>query len=277
MKGNNKLVIKLIVLIILLIVFIGVAIGLVSYFAFNNHTSGGLLNHEGGTPTAEAQSFSDVQEIIIDVASLDIKIIETNSDKVTLYDNSHSYGFVIGVRGQNTISQNGGILRFKQANSIGINFGFGMRGDILVEVPKGSLIEYKLNNVANNIELDAPSKDTLEINSVSGTIEILQGGEDLKINTVSGRTEVFEPFETVKVNSVSGSVYSVANVDSEYVRLDTVSGRSVVEIDGVSGYETSLDSLSGSVNDSYGLNGNGNDLDIEVSSVSGSIELEDWR
>ncbi len=278
MKDNNKLLIKLIVLIIVLFVFIGVAIALVANFTFNNYSFASFVNLSDGVPSAETQSFSNIQEIVIDVASLDVKIVETNSDVVTLYDNSRSHGFVIGVKRPNTVSGDDGTLHFKQATQVGINFGFGMSGDILVEVPKGALIEYKISNVANSIELDVLSKDTLEVNNVSGSIDIFQGGEDLEINTVSGRTAVYEPFETVRVNSVSGSVYSVANGDSELVRLDTVSGRSVVELDGVSSYKTSLNSLSGSVNDSYGSNSNGSGkLDIEVSSVSGSINLEDWR
>ncbi len=278
MNKKSWLIVRLCLLIVLLVLVI-----FGSIFIFNFEYIYDQNIAEQGEATQQVQSFDGVKNIVVDIASLDLSVVETNGDNVTLYDNSTQIdsGFWASDE-QNKVYQEGDTLYFMQAEfqelkkftfKPGIN---GRIGDIKIEVPKDVSIKYVINNVSGAVLVEAYSQENLEINNVSGSIEIAKGGDNIDINTVSGSTKIYQPFAEINVETVSGSVKAVADETTEEIDINSVSGSLTVELDNVSGYNISLDSMSGKIKDSYNKSGGGK-LDINLNSVSGSINLEDWQ
>ncbi len=281
MSRKTLLLIRLIVLILLLLVMSFVAVAIFSFNIFENNIS--LLDNFRftGENTQQVQTFEGVEEIELDLASIDVKIVETSSDIVTLYDNTSISGFRLGIGGndENKVNFTNGTLTFTQAKSWGIGINMlNVVGEVVIEVPKGSLIEYEINSASSDVYFDAKAKDKLDINIVSGEIEIEQGGDELDIETVSGDIYVYDVFKNVDVNCVSSDLNMVADETTNRIGYNGVSGDVEIEIENDAEYNVEISSVSGDINDDY--NNASNDsgaIDISVDNVSGDIYLQDWR
>lgn len=229
----------------------------------------------------EEKSFSNVEKIMVDSISLPVHIYESDVAKVTVRDNSTSHG--LGSKNPNTLSQKGGVLSFKQKKRF--SFLSIVRGGLIIEVPRGSILEYDISNISGSIIHDAISKDTLRATTVSGSIKIHQGNEKVFAKSTSGSIRIYSSFEDVKAQSVSGGVQILANQDSKQISGSSVSGSVTIQLANVTGYEMDYSTTSGSVKDTYAnidysKSGNASygdsSLKINASSVSGSIKLADW-
>ncbi len=281
MSRKTLLVIKLIVLILLLVVMSFVALAIVSFGSFGK--SFDLLQNFSfsGEATKQVQTFEGVEEIELNLASIDVEIVETSSDIVTLHDNTSVSGFRLGIGGsdENTVEFKNGKLTFEQARSWGIGINFlSVEGSVVIEVPKGAQIEYEINSASSDIYFDAKAKNKLEINNVSGEIEVMQSGEDIDVETVSGDVYIYEVFENIDIDGVSCDVSLVADKTTQKITYNGVSGDLEIEIEGGAEYKAEMDSVSGDINDDYNNISNDNSaIDITVNNVSGDVDLQDWR
>ncbi len=269
MNRKKWLTIKLILLILVLFLMGMIALNLTGLKS---------LTAVGG----EERTFTNVEKIVVESISLSVKIIETDGTIVTIKDNSKGYGIRAGK--PNILKQEDGVVTFKQGK--GIFFLSFVTGNVVVEVPRGSLLEYDVKSISGNIDHDAMSGESLQASSISGDIEIHQGGEKASVETTSGSVRVHAPFEKVKAESVSGSIRLTADQNSKEVKTSAISGSIRIQLKKVLGYTMDYSSTSGSVKDTYdnidysksghAIRGD-SALDINVSTISGSIKLADWN
>ena len=230
----------------------------------------------------EKKAFADVEKIVIDSISLPIEIYEGDVNEVTIQDNTRVQG--LGSKEPNKVSYQDGVLSFKQVKQKPPLFS--VRGNVIVEVPRGSVLEYKINSISGGIHHDALSKGKLKAETISGTIKIHQEGEQLSAESISGSIRIYSAFEKISADTVSASIHAVANQDSKEISGESVSGSIKIKLDGVSGYEMDYSTVSSSVKDTYSninysksgraTNGDGS-LTIDAQNVSGSIALTDWE
>lgn len=272
MNRKQWLIIKLILLVLIFSMFIGIAISAINY-----SKSSGMPIVEG-----EKQSFSDIDKIVIESISLPVHIYESDVTQVTVMDNSKAYG--LGTSKPNRLSQESSTLSFKQGKRI--SFLSFVMGDLVIEVPRGSVLEYDIENISGSITHDARSTGTLKVSSISGSVKVHQIGDKVFAKSTSGSVRIYATFEEVSAESISGSVRVMANQDSRQILGSSVSGSVSIQLENVSGYEIDYSTTSGSVKDTYtnidysksGMITQGDSiLKINASSVSGSIRLMDWE
>lgn len=282
MSRKQWLVIKLILLSLIFIMIIRIGIQVTKKSESDDYRLGINMTSSMPVETGEKKTFADVEKIVIDSINLPVEIYESDVREVTIQDNTNVQG--IGTRKPNKVSYQDGVLSFKQAKQRPLLFS--IRGNIVVEVPRGSNLEYRINSVSGDINHDAPSKGQLKAKTVSGEINIHQGGEKVSAESVSGSIQIYSAFEEVKIDTISGSISMTANKDSEEMTGSSVSGSIKLKLDKVAGYEMDYSTVSSSVQDSYantnysrsGRATNGDEsLSINLKSVSGSISLIDWK
>ena len=276
MSRKKWLGIKLILLIFIFLTLFRISIFVIGSSTSRNTPFGGIIMNNIPLKEGEQKAFSNVEKIVVDVISLPIHIYEGDVTQVTVQDNSSVYG--LGANSHNTLTQKDGVLSFKQAKRF--SFLSIVRGNVLIEVPKGSTLEYDINNISGSIIIDAPSRDTLLATTISGSVKIRQGGERVFAKSTSGSVRIYSPFEDVSAKSISGSVNILANQDSKQVSGSSVSGSVKIQLKDVTGYDIDYSTTSGSVKDTYAnidYSKSGNtsygdsSLKISASRVSGSI------
>lgn len=159
-------------------------------------------------------------------------------------------------------------------------------GNIVIEIPKGSILEYDIKSISGDISHDAISKDRLTVSSITGAIAIRQGGEKVFIESIIGPVKIYSPFEELSTESIIGNVHIVANQDSKQVSSTNIIGSAKIQLVNVLGYEIDYSTVLGSIEDSYeninysksgsAIKGDSS-LKIKVSSVIGSIKLVGWN
>lgn len=268
----NRKTILVIKLILLILVF--VTLGIIA-LNFSGIKSMAII--EG-----QERTFSGVEKIVVEAISLPIKVYESDVAQVTIKDNTKEYGLKNAK--PNTMEQKGDVVTLKQGKSR--SFLSYVIGEFVIEVPRGSILEYDVSSISGSIDHDAISKDMLIATSVSGSVRIHQEGQKALMKSTSGSVRIHSPFEEIKASSVSGSVYVVANKESKQILASSVSGSVRIQLENVTGYDFDYSTTSGSVKDSYenldysksGFSKMGDSsLKITASSVSGSIRLEDWN
>lgn len=116
------------------------------------------------------------------------------------------------------------------------------------------------------IEVKVPRRASLEVDGVSADVQVdgIAGAKELDVESVSGDVEVQGDAERVEVSSVSGDARVTSN--TKRARLETVSGDLTAR--GVSG-SLSAESVSGRMTlEAASLD------DADLSTVSGDVELE---
>lgn len=282
MSRKQWLIVKLILLIFILIMLSRISIRMIKHSGSSENKFGFNLNNSMPIEEGEKKSFSKVDKIVVDSISLPVRIYESDVSEVTLQDNSTRYG--LGNRKPNRISHKDGILIFEQRKQF--SFLSFVKGNLIIEVPRGSTLEYDIESISGSINHDAVSKGTLRAETISGSIKIQQGGEEIFAESVSGAMRIYSAFEEVSAESVSGSINIIANQDTKEISGSSVSGSILVQLEKVSGYKMDYSTISGRVKDMYsninysksgtGENGDSS-LRINASSISGSIKLTDWE
>ncbi len=259
-------------LILLLLIFFVASVGTFNYVSSKSQTS----------TNQEEKLFTDVEKIVVESVSLSVNIYESDVQKVTIKDNSKTYG--LSNKTDNIIEEKGGVVLVKQGRNV--SFLSFVTGEFIIEVPKGSFIEYDINSISGKIDHNALSEDTLRVTSISGAIRIHQGCEKVLVETTSGSVKIYEPFQELNISSVSGSVRIVADQDTNQILTSTISGSTSIQLEDVSGYNMDYSTTSGSVQDVYedtdhskegSVTTGDSSLKINSSSTSGSIRLEDWK
>ena len=124
-------------------------------------------------------------------------------------------------------------------------------GNIVIEVPKDIVLEYTIKNISGSIDHDAPSKKSLTATSISGSINVHQGGEKAYLNSTSGSVRSHQGFEELSASSVSGGFYVVADQKSRVLSVNSVSSGVNVKLEQGLGYTLDYSTVSGSVKDTY--------------------------
>ena len=280
MNNKSLLILKLVMLILIFI--------MVLFFAFNminkNTTTqfGEVINITTNTEQLAGQTFTNVNKIVINTVAMDVRVMESDVQEVTVIDNSKGFGLRFGEN--NTTIQSGDILTFKEGKRI--SFFGGTFGKVYIQVPKGTVIEYEIKSVSGDIVHSAPSKNHLKLETVSGSIRALVAGDRLTANSISGSIRSFAPFKTASGKSVSGSIRLSATDISQEITVNSTSGSIRVMLENVNGYNMDYSNISGSVTDcykdvSYSKSGTVKDgegsLKLKIKSISGSIRLTDWE
>lgn len=166
-------------------------------------------------------------------------------------------------------------------------------------VNSGSL---KIDTTSGNIDIKNTNLNVLKINSVSGYIKVnnllcnnkilidLVSGNanltniettNLEIEAVSGDINVSGIISSLIVETVSGSIKAALENTPMHVDCETVSGKSTISLPDNSGFEVSLDSVSGKISTNFEVaisnkkfiykNGG---LNYKFKSVSGDVRIE---
>lgn len=273
MSRKKYLGFKLAGLFLLLVILIGVIINII-FFNSNNNKDGDDIQFE--------KSYSDVEIINIDLISLPVKIYERDIKEIIIRDNTN----IRSLRDENAlkIHQEDQVLTITQKKKH--TFLSITTGNLIIEVPRGRRLNYKINNISGDVKHNVASKGLLIVKTISGDINIHQSGDQLSIESTSGSLKMHESFKEVLSKTVSGNIYLNANKDSLYLESKSVSGEIKINLKNIRGYLMDYSTTSGSVRDSYQdtkytksgqvKSGDGT-FKIDVSTVSGSIKLEDWR
>lgn len=259
-------------LILLLLIFFVVSVGAFNYVSPKSQT----------ITDREEKLFTDVEKIVVESVSLSVNIYESDVQKVTIKDNSKTYG--LSNKTDNIIEEKDGVVLVKQGRNV--SFLSFVTGEFTIEVPKGSSIEYDINSISGKIDHNALSKDALRITSISGAVRIHQGSKKILVETTSGSVKIYEPFQELNISAVSGSIHIIADQYTKQIITSTISGSTSIQLQNVSGYEMDYSTTSGNIQDTYqeqnysktgSLRIGDPSLRIDSSSTSGSIRLEDWK
>lgn len=261
-------------LILLILLFLVIAAGIGTSLIFGLHGRA-----EGGT----VRSFAGVEKISVDSVSLPVHIMEGNVTEVTVTDNTQVFGLALGKK--HSVHQTDDTLYLNEGNHFPFMFGVST-GEINIEVPKGTALEYRIKVTSGSASLDAPSKNTLEIKNISGSVKVLQGGDSLDLVNTSGSVQIDSGFETARVKSISGTVLISTDAHSKKLTCDNTSGSMKIRMKPISGYDIKYSTISGSLRDLYhdidynkdghNIYGDGS-LKLEAKNISGSIKLCDWN
>lgn len=280
MSRKKWLTVKLILLILMFITLIAISVTVIIRPRLSDYGLGANMLSIMPIEEGEKKTFTDVEKIIVDTINLPIDIYESDVSQVSIQDNTTIYG--LGSRKPNKVAYQDGVLSFKQVKQK--SFLSIVRGNVIVEVPRGSVLDYKLDSISGGINHDALSED-LKLETISGAIRIQQEGEKISVESISGSVRIYSAFEDVVVDSISGSIRLVANGNTKEVEGSSISGSIRIKLDQVSGYEMDYSTISSSVKDDYsktaysksGRASSGDEsLKMNLSSISGSIGLADW-
>lgn len=260
-------------LILLILLFLVISAGAVTALS---------LGLQRGKMSSTVQSFQGINKISVNAASLSVRIVEDSVTKVTVTDNTRVFGLVPGKK--SAAYQTADTLYFNERNHFPFLFG-SITGEITIEVPKGTPLEYQLNITSGSIYLDAPSKNTLKIKNTSGSVKVLQGADHLDLTCTSGSAHIDSAFETAKVKNTSGTILLSADEHSKELTCDNTSGTIKIRLDPSAGYDLSYFAVSGSFKDlyhdiNYSKNGHNiygdGSLKLDAKNISGSIKLCNW-
>ncbi len=141
--------------------------------------------------------------------------------------------------------------------------GGGYEADLEIRVPKGASVE--VETVSASIDVEGV-EGSLELESVSGAVDVRGPSAGVEAGTVSGSIEVRGDIAWVEAESVSGSVEITDTKDQ--VEASTTSGR--IEIRGGDYDQVSCESVSGRILFEGGLR---KDAQVDVESFSGTVVL----
>ncbi|GJM44418.1 MAG: hypothetical protein DHS20C21_12600 [Gemmatimonadota bacterium] len=142
--------------------------------------------------------------------------------------------------------------------------GRGGAADLKITIPKGASLE--VNTVSANISVDDVEGE-LELESVSGSVDVNANAVSAEISTVSGSITVNGSVKLVEAESVSGSV--TLRETSGEAEVATTSGR--IEVDGGDFETVNCVSVSGTIRFSGSPRA---DSEFAFENFSGSIRLE---
>ena len=148
-----------------------------------------------------------------------------------------------------------------------------------------STINLEVDSVSGNINIkNCEISDEIEVDSVSGAIDIILDAKikDIDIDSVSGAiTITASTIETADVSATSGKVIISSDVELTDLKLDTISGNIKLILNEVSNFTLDFDSVSGSFSSQLAMitdndeqiTGSGSG-DYDINTISGSLTIE---
>lgn len=277
MSQKTSLIVRLILMIILFLLVLMLAVQVVG-------KGWGFMSFSGSGELVYSKHYDDVTSIQADTASYALEVVEHDGSDVV----AEFYRMGFGSVKDPTMEQQDGILSIRETETpLGIHFG---SGKVILRVPKGSALPYRLHTASGSVRLGAASIEAV-LQTVSGSIKVYQGGDLLTAETTSGSVKVYKPFDRLDIKTISGSIKAVADGGTTDVQMKSVSGSVKLKLDGVSGYTMEYSTVSGSVKNEYpameynygAYHKHGTavwsdgSLPIRAETTSGSIKLTDWN
>ena len=192
--------------------------------------------------------------------------IEVVRGEVTIVGWDHNKVAVEGTRDDKSVrfifERQGNTIRIEDDVPNNLNRGEGTK--ITVKLPRGNNLRVELVSADLSVRDVAGRSD---LASVSGNLKLEKLGHEVDASSVSGDIELRGAGKDVEVETVSGDVY--AHVTAERLAAESVSGDVKVRNEGTL-MRGDFSSVSGNVSIESAVSA---DIDIEMESVSGNIEL----
>ena len=215
--------------------------------------SGGAL---AGEPVNLSLDADAKGEVSIEVVRGEVTIVGWDQNKVA----------VEGTRDDKSVrfifERQGNTIRIEDDVPNNLNRGEGTK--ITVKLPRGNNLRVELVSADLSVRDVAGRSD---LASVSGNLKLEKLGHEVDASSVSGDIELRGAGKDVEVETVSGDVY--AHVTAERLAAESVSGDVKVRNEGTL-MRGDFSSVSGNVSIESAVSA---DIDIEMESVSGNIEL----
>lgn len=139
-----------------------------------------------------------------------------------------------------------------------------VKSDLTIYVPKGSSVAVATTSA--KIEIEGIEGESIDLESVSGSISVNNCSGELKAQSTSGRLTVAGNFVETDLETVNGSIRASGKLG--HVEASSISG--AITINAGTLDELEVETLSGSIRfDGMA----GDDADFEISSFSGSVRL----
>lgn len=282
-KMNRKswLLVKIVILLVIVISLSNLFLRLLFHeFDWNNI---GFEVEDMEDIKSRESVYQGVERVQTSLVNIPIEIRETSNNQVKLIDTTEAKNWFKKFH-PIRVEQRGNQLVLEQKNGMsffGFFFSKSAWGNIVLEVPKERTLEYDLETVSGEIILDVQSKGKLEIESVSGNVDVYQGGEYLNIESVSGNIKIQKPFIEIEGETISGDMDFVANENSQKISSDSVSGDTKIYLQNIEDYDLEFSTVSGEIVDSEkrigeksgNIQNSTSRLRIEFDSVSGDLKV----
>ena len=157
-----------------------------------------------------------------------------------------------------------------------------IRTELTIHVPQGSEVE--VETVSASIDVSDLTGDSLNLESISGSVNVKKCQGEMEIESVSGSIEIEDADDTVEAESISGHIEVSGSPEEVYagtvsgpIKIEDVSD--VLEVESISGSvtleggdleELDVETVSGSVRYRGGL---AKDGEVEINTLSGSVRL----
>lgn len=217
-------------------------------------------------PVQESELSADFDNLTVSIVSANTTIKYANVDKVLVHYETGNASTTVDAQFA------GDTLEIKEnANFIISIIGGSWRKSTLeITLPKNMEIDrFKYNAVSGNVSIEGLTADEIELNSVSGDMELGLFADKIKVNTVSGRVTVAnctdDTCEKLEISSTSGD-YDISGFHTEKFSIDTTSGS--YNLEKMSG-ECEINATSGDIDVQFDeWNG-----DVRINLMSGDVRL----
>lgn len=252
----------------------GILLGSVSFHFFEGGLTDGIISSEGSFVASE------IQDLDIRWVSGSVTIqTDPNTSHITIQETGATSESDTMIYRKSTDEL---IIQY-QKSEVFFGFSFDSHGkDLVITVPtnwKGRIIQ--LSNVSADFNANEISAEQFQMENVSGKCTLTYCEIDkLDLETVSGGIEVMGRFDTISVEGVSANCSIAAKHGIRSIESDTVSGKLTVYLPSHEGFTAQIDSVSGHIstdftttieNDKY-IHQDGF-CRIEADSVSGDLTI----
>ena len=217
-------------------------------------------------PVQESELSADFDNLTVSIVSANTTIKYANVDKVLVHYETGNASTTVDAQFV------GDTLEIKEnANFIISILGGSWRKSTLeITLPKNMEIDrFKYNAVSGNVSIEGLTADEIELNSVSGDMELGLFADKIKVNTVSGRVTVAnctdDTCEKLEISSTSGD-YDISGFHTEKFSIDTTSGS--YNLEKMSG-ECEINATSGDIDVQF----DEWDGDVRINLMSGDVRL----
>ena len=238
------------------ILLVGIILSVTLYFVNITHLDESQINK-----TYQLEEFNSID---IDLVESDIKIINSNENKVEFTESDSIY---------HELSYENGILNIKRKSKYHpfewLFHSKFVNMSMTLYLNESTLNEVDINVVSGKVEIEKINANILDIKSVSGNILLNNANfSDVYIETVSGSIEGdnIKALNKLELESVSGKI-ELLNSDAKNIEGQTVSGNISLELKSNKIY--TIKTISGKINKPE----NGNNGFCNVETISGNIDI----
>lgn len=217
-------------------------------------------------PVQESELSSDFDNLTVSIVSANTTIKYADVDKVFVRYETGNASTTVDAQFV------GDTLEIKEEANFFISIlgGSWRKSTLEITLPKDMEIDrFKYNAVSGNVSIEGLTADEIELNSVSGDMNLGLFADKIKVNTVSGRVTVAnctdDTCEKLEISSTSGD-YDISGFHTEKFSIDTTSGS--YNLEKMSG-ECEINATSGDIDVQFDeWNG-----DVRINLMSGDVRL----